>query len=53
MDIAIKSIENKFNEQERIIKNLKDIIQNKENEITKLFHENRQLKARLFEREGE
>ena len=54
MDIAIKSIQNKFNEQERIIESLKDIIQNKENEITKLWHENRELKAQiLLEGKGE
>lgn len=46
-NIELKSIENYMIQQARIIENLKDIIQLKDDEITRLWHENRMLKEGL------
>lgn len=51
--MELKSMENYVDHQQRIIENLKDIIQDKENEIAKLWHENRRLKQELEGRKGE
>lgn len=47
--LEMKSIENHFDNQEKIIDNLKDIIQSKENENVRLWHENRKLKQIINE----
>lgn len=46
-NLGIKSVENHLDQQKRLIENLKDIIQNKEYENARLYHENKALVKRI------
>lgn len=52
INTELKAIENYCENQEKIISSLKDIIQEKDKELAKLWHENKTLKNLIIELGG-